>query len=285
MADTLKRTFHGCLTCRKRKVRCLGGNPCQNCSRMNITCHSSFDTNLRIRVSTPTGQKLVDNKPQPIRGLRRLPQPPASVAPPLGGTASTAPSTFDGSGNENYVATSFEPHFSSFSLSQPPPPAASYASSVPSIHHQFTTAAQSVSLPSFDNSLYTSTWNSSFDFSCIDPSLDPGRFDNGFNNGASTSMMASPMSYGDMMPGLSSFTGAGMPSLLSENDFSAFPAQEGTKEWVPKRRRRTKKAASREPEPEVEFDSSSRLHEPLKGGNNSGGWSYHSSRSQPYHSV
>ncbi|KAJ4418374.1 hypothetical protein N0V85_001459 [Neurospora sp. IMI 360204] len=56
----LKRTFHGCLTCRKRKVRCKGGDPCQNCARMNITCHSSFDTNLRIRVSTPTGAKDVE---------------------------------------------------------------------------------------------------------------------------------------------------------------------------------------------------------------------------------
>ncbi|KAM7194759.1 hypothetical protein V8F20_007779, partial [Naviculisporaceae sp. PSN 640] len=52
----------GCLTCRKRKVRCRGGDPCQNCARMNITCHSSFDTNLRIRVSTSTGQKDVGTK-------------------------------------------------------------------------------------------------------------------------------------------------------------------------------------------------------------------------------
>ncbi|KAK4156503.1 hypothetical protein C8A00DRAFT_12571 [Chaetomidium leptoderma] len=29
---------------------------------MNIACHSSFDTNLRIRVSTPTGQKDLETK-------------------------------------------------------------------------------------------------------------------------------------------------------------------------------------------------------------------------------
>ncbi len=46
----------GCLTCRRRKVRCLGGTPCLNCSRMNVTCESSFHTNFRVRISTPTGQ-------------------------------------------------------------------------------------------------------------------------------------------------------------------------------------------------------------------------------------
>ncbi|KAK3399010.1 hypothetical protein B0T20DRAFT_452585 [Sordaria brevicollis] len=69
----LKRTFHGCLTCRKRKVRCKGGDPCQNCTRMNITCHSSFDTNLRIRVSTPTGAKDVETTPSRSSTTRRSP--------------------------------------------------------------------------------------------------------------------------------------------------------------------------------------------------------------------
>jgi hypothetical protein len=53
----------GCLTCRRRKVRCLGGNPCLNCSRMRIACESSFDNNLRIRVSTPTGQRDLSSRP------------------------------------------------------------------------------------------------------------------------------------------------------------------------------------------------------------------------------
>ncbi|KAK0739195.1 hypothetical protein B0T21DRAFT_362156 [Apiosordaria backusii] len=249
---------------------------------MNITCHSSFETNLRIRVSTPTGQKVVDNKPAPIRGLRRLPQPPASVAPHLGGTISTAPSTFDGTGNENHVAASFEPHFSSFSLSQPPHQPPSFASSVPGIHHPLGSSSQSVSLPSFDNSLYAGTWNSSFDFTCIDPSLDPGGFGSGFNNGSSSSMMTNPMSYGGLMPGLPSFTGTQMPNLLSENDYSAFPPQEGTKEWVPKRRRRTKKTASKDPEPEPEFASPIGPYGPLKDTDSSGGWPFQSPRSQSY---
>ncbi|KAK3951250.1 hypothetical protein QBC32DRAFT_371322 [Pseudoneurospora amorphoporcata] len=47
----LKRTFHGCLTCRKRKVR-------------------SFDTNLRIRVSTPTGAKDVETTSSSSRSSR-----------------------------------------------------------------------------------------------------------------------------------------------------------------------------------------------------------------------
>ncbi|KAK0663986.1 hypothetical protein QBC41DRAFT_234085 [Cercophora samala] len=258
MADTLKRTFHGCLTCRKRKVRCLGGSPCQNCSRMNITCHSSFETNLRIRVSTPTGQKVVDSKPAPIRGLRRLPQPPASTPP------AATPSFNDTSQNENHPPISFEPHFSSFSLSQPPPPPPSgYVASMPPIQ-QFTTTTTTqpqavLSLPSFDSGLYT--WNGGFDFTCIDPSLETaGGFSNSFNNHTSSLGVMSHnnnnnnnntdlMGYADLMSGLpAAFTGgAQIPSLLSENGFLVgFPAQEGgTREWVPKRRRRGKKVVDR----------------------------------------
>ncbi|KAK4669715.1 uncharacterized protein QC763_205450 [Podospora pseudopauciseta] len=287
MADTLKRTFHGCLTCRKRKVRCLGGSPsCQNCSRMNITCHSSFETNLRIRVSTPTGQKLVDNRPAPpIRGPRRcLLQPPAAAPAPA------FDHTHQRQQNETYPSITFEPHFSSFSLSQspppppPPPPTAGYgqgqggglAVQVPPQYTTTTTPA-AVSIPSFDNGLYN--WNSSFDFSCVDPSLDPG-FGNGFSNGVLAGMVnsSSTMGYGDLMPGLllppGFATSAQMPGLVvvsSESDFGGgggggifLPGgQEGTKEWVPKRRKRSKKVVEKEGEGE------------------GGGWSYH--RPQPYH--
>lgn len=38
-------------------MRCHGGNPCQNCARMNVTCHSSFETNMRVSVASPGGQK------------------------------------------------------------------------------------------------------------------------------------------------------------------------------------------------------------------------------------
>src|SRR5688500_2135355 len=104
----------GCLTCRKRKVRCHGGNPCQNCSRMNITCHSSFDTNLRIRVSTPNGQKVVDTKPVSKREPAEAPKPQQQRPVPQ--------HTYLGLGysvrNDPYVA-SFQPQFSSFSFAQP----------------------------------------------------------------------------------------------------------------------------------------------------------------------
>ncbi|UKZ88280.1 uncharacterized protein TrAFT101_004041 [Trichoderma asperellum] len=46
------------MTCRKRKVRCRGGNPCQNCVRLKATCVSSFDSNLRMSLGDPrTSQK------------------------------------------------------------------------------------------------------------------------------------------------------------------------------------------------------------------------------------
>ncbi|KAK1780364.1 hypothetical protein QBC45DRAFT_408419 [Copromyces sp. CBS 386.78] len=40
---------------------------------MNITCHSSFDTNLRIRVSTPTGAKDVETTSSSSRSSRPTP--------------------------------------------------------------------------------------------------------------------------------------------------------------------------------------------------------------------
>ncbi|KAL6828071.1 hypothetical protein V8C40DRAFT_243405 [Trichoderma camerunense] len=52
MDRTQRRSFHGCMTCRKRKVRCSGGNPCQNCVRLKAACISSFDSNMRISLAT-----------------------------------------------------------------------------------------------------------------------------------------------------------------------------------------------------------------------------------------
>ncbi|KAK3297550.1 uncharacterized protein B0H64DRAFT_372899 [Chaetomium fimeti] len=79
MAQPLKRTFHGCLTCRRRKVRCLGGSPCPNCSKMNIACHSSFETNLRVRVATATGQRDLQTK-SPTGKPSPLPEAPTASA-------------------------------------------------------------------------------------------------------------------------------------------------------------------------------------------------------------
>ncbi|KAL7907470.1 hypothetical protein GGI35DRAFT_89395 [Trichoderma velutinum] len=51
MDRTQRRSFHGCMTCRKRKVRCTGGNPCQNCVRLKAACISSFDSNMRVSLA------------------------------------------------------------------------------------------------------------------------------------------------------------------------------------------------------------------------------------------
>ena len=41
------RTFSGCLTCRKRKVKCDSqSSPCGNCKRMKLSCRASFWTNF-----------------------------------------------------------------------------------------------------------------------------------------------------------------------------------------------------------------------------------------------
>ncbi|KAK4459978.1 hypothetical protein QBC42DRAFT_273294 [Cladorrhinum samala] len=158
MTETLKRTFHGCLTCRKRKVRCLGGNPCQNCSRMNITCHSSFETNLRIRVSTPSGQRVVDTKPEPIRGLRRVPpqrqqqyrqhQPP----PPLTTTAASSSPPVDDASDDIFIANFDQQRFAQYSL--PPPSPGFIATSFPDVHAFSTAVSQGMTVahcPDFDH--------------------------------------------------------------------------------------------------------------------------------------
>lgn len=48
------------MTCRKRKVRCRGGNPCQNCVRLKATCVSSFDSNLRMSLGDPRNSQKRD---------------------------------------------------------------------------------------------------------------------------------------------------------------------------------------------------------------------------------
>ncbi|KAK4193085.1 hypothetical protein QBC35DRAFT_458804 [Podospora australis] len=242
MAETLKRTFHGCLTCRKRKVRCLGGNPCQNCSRMNITCHSSFETNLRIRVSTPTGQKVVDTKPDPIRGLRRLRQPPAAPTP--------ASSSYQFDAHHDGFSTTFQSQFTPFSFPPPPPPQqqqqqqqqqppqASFPPSIPSIHQQYLPSQQSTTAD-INHFLYPGMWGG-VDFSCLDPNLEHG-FNTGAGGASSVPFIVPPTAFNDM---LSTSDASQFPTFVSENDVHGH--QVGTKEWVPKRRRRNKKVAPKD---------------------------------------
>src|SRR4051794_3089042 len=79
---------------------------------MNITCHSSFDTNLRIRVSTPNGQKVVDTKPAPKRERVEQPRQPRPLP--------TSPPAYLGYGvGSDPFVTSYQPQFSTFTFAQP----------------------------------------------------------------------------------------------------------------------------------------------------------------------
>jgi hypothetical protein len=58
-----------------------------NCSRMNVACQSSFHTNFRIRISTPTGQAdLENNAKSPTENTGHadnpLPHPPPAASTP-----------------------------------------------------------------------------------------------------------------------------------------------------------------------------------------------------------
>ncbi|KAK3359267.1 hypothetical protein B0T25DRAFT_514833 [Lasiosphaeria hispida] len=229
MAEQLKRTFHGCLTCRKRKVRCHGGSPCQNCSRMNITCHSSFDTNLRIRVSTPTGQKTVDTKPVP----KREPEPPRQQR--VDPKPSYLPQ-FDP--RHDAFAASFEPQFTSFSFAHPP---SAYALEPP--HQLSPPSSSSTGATDLDPLQFAGLW-APFDFA-LDPEL--GRdFSSRVDVGASAAPVNLVPPFDAFLPG-TPFSQHNYPISDSEGSTSSNgKIREGPKEWIPRRRKRTRKEAPKE---------------------------------------
>ena len=214
----------GCLTCRKRKVRCHGGNPCQNCSRMNITCHSSFDTNLRIRVSTPTGQKVVDTKPAAKReqdaSKLQGSNPNASFLGSYGGRADSFP-------------TNFQHQFNSFSFAQP---ATTYASEAPAIHIA-PPSSLNTTLPGLDPGQFNGLWGP-FDFSSIDPDL--GRdFMPRVDVGAPAPITLPPVFESYLTSGAGSY---GYAISDSEGSTSSHGQnREAPKEWIPRRRKRAHK--------------------------------------------
>lgn len=70
------RTFHGCLTCRRRKVKCDSQqSPCKTCNRLGISCTPSFPSNFKnssldvhpIRKGTRATQPVSDKNP-PVAG-------------------------------------------------------------------------------------------------------------------------------------------------------------------------------------------------------------------------
>ncbi|KAK3325639.1 hypothetical protein B0H66DRAFT_133253 [Apodospora peruviana] len=225
MAEPLKRTFHGCLTCRKRKVRCRGGDPCQNCSRMNITCHSSFDTNLRIRVSTPTGQKDVGTKLKPTRGPEPRPGPMSAISP----------SFVDFDDHSKPFATDFQNQFTTFPATSPLSAFASEPQSVPQLSALSSGCAV---VSDLDPLHFAGTWG--FDFS-----LEPG-MEHGFHTPTDVSMGAPmampPVNYDSFRPPT---PGSRQTYPISDSEGSVASSrgsQDGTREWVPRRRKRPKKS-------------------------------------------
>ncbi|KAK1760731.1 hypothetical protein QBC47DRAFT_368043 [Echria macrotheca] len=245
---TDRRTFipfsPGCLTCRKRKVRCHGGNPCQNCSRMNITCHSSFETNLRIRVSTPNGQKVVETKhtakrtaeaPRQQQQHQQQAQRSNPHQPPqLLGT----PSGYGGR-NDPYVTT-FQPQFSSFSFAQPP--TTTYASEPPTLQLTPPSSLGNV-VQDLDPGQFNGVWGA-FDFGAIDPDL--GRdFGPRVDVGGMHAPVTLPPMFEQYLPTTPPVSNHGYAISDSEGSTSSNgQLREGPKEWVPRRRKRSRKEPS-----------------------------------------
>jgi hypothetical protein len=197
---------------------------------MNITCHSSFDTNLRIRVSTPNGQKVVDTKSVPKREpVVEAPQPQPQRPVPQ--------HTYLGLGysirNDPYVA-SFQPQFSSFSFAQP---TTTYAPEPPTVNLA-PPSSLGGSIPSIDPGQFNGIW-SPFDFGAIDPDL--GRdFMPRVDVGVPAHLNLPPVFDSTFLPP----TPASQPYSISDSEGSTSSrsqAREAPKEWIPRRRKRTRK--------------------------------------------
>lgn len=197
---------------------------------MNITCHSSFDTNLRIRVSTPNGQKTVDAKTAP----KREPRTPSSQPTNLNPIHAQFVGQYDGH-NKPFVPA-FQPHFSSFSFNQQP---TTYGSESPALHIPPPSSVPTT-LPNLDPLQFNGIWGG-FDFPSIDPEL--GRdFNPRLGMQHPTTL---PSLFDNFLPG-TPVSHNGYSISDSEGSTSSTNCQqpEGPKEWIPRRRKRTRKAAA-----------------------------------------
>jgi hypothetical protein len=174
---------------------------------MSIDCHSSFDTNLRIRVSTPTGQKDLEQKPpnQKRRGTRQSPPAPSVPREPDDRPdffIDTLPPQASHFPSPDYGAAAFDVRLSSFQT--PAAPSTSVADHGPNLdfsqfpktwdlatialsgpYHQDTLFPSAGVHPDTSSLYHHNYFDSSFmettDFSNIDPALtwDSGSLLNG----------------------------------------------------------------------------------------------------------
>jgi len=202
---------------------------------MNITCHSSFETNLRIRVSTPNGQKVVDTKhatkkisepPRQQQHPRRNPNP--SVSPPVPGPYGGG--SGGSSRNEAYI-NNFQPQFTSFPFAQAP---TTYAPEPPALQlAPGASLGNVVSVPELDSMQFNGIWGP-FDFSAIDPDL--GRVEVRMQ-----APVTLPPVFESFLPGTPASQHGYAISDSEASTSSNGPHREAPKEWIPRRRKRTRK--------------------------------------------
>lgn len=187
---------------------------------MNITCHSSFDTNLRIRVSTSTGQKDVGTKTKTTRVSKPKPthQPTIAVSPAFIEYES--------------VSKSYTPNFESQIGSFQPAP----------LNPMFTQEPQGIPLPGPVSNVtalqYPNGW--AYDFS-LEPGIEQG-FQQSHDVSMSTSIFGppTPRTY----PAANRQSYPISDSEGSNSSKSQTQHSDGTREWVPRRRKRPKNMPS-----------------------------------------
>ncbi|EPE10847.1 c6 zinc finger domain containing protein [Ophiostoma piceae UAMH 11346] len=89
---SVKRSVWGCLTCRRRKVKCLDREmPCSACTRLKLTCVPSFNGNFKLWKREHNHEDDARSSAKPEAGQRQkplpLPQPMPSYSQPKAGTA------------------------------------------------------------------------------------------------------------------------------------------------------------------------------------------------------
>ncbi|KKA28365.1 hypothetical protein TD95_000204 [Thielaviopsis punctulata] len=106
-------SFTACLTCRSKKVKCSGGNPCQYCSKRGLPCQATAPGQRRA-YSVTRIQELESRLAEYERSMSASTSPPAqsAAAPPPAHTSSHSHSR----------PHAPPPHSSHPSLPPPPPP-------------------------------------------------------------------------------------------------------------------------------------------------------------------
>ena len=209
---------------------------------MNITCHSSFDTNLRIRISTPTGQKDVASN-------KGIPKIDAAGGVPKQAPPASEPTFLAFDGHSKSFTASCQHQFSQYSV---PPPPAVFSLESSSFGNLGLCSTGDTGLSHSNNIQFNGAWG-------LDFQLEP-QLEHSFAIPMDVSMAAAAVLPPINWEYYGSGTTVGIPISDSEGSVSSNePVHKVTKEWTPRRRKRPSQTSKEGPL--VENQAAKRLSE------------------------